>query len=67
MKKDTIYIDIEDDITAVIERVKGSPEKLIALVPPKGAALQSVVNLKLLKELLTAFLSNLLWLLATKH
>lgn len=51
MKKDTIYIDIEDDITAVIERVKGSPEKLIALVPPKGnAVLQSVVNLKLLKR-----------------
>lgn len=51
MKKDVIYIDIEDDITAVIEKLKNSSEKIIALVPPKGnAVLQSVVNLKLLKR-----------------
>lgn len=51
MKKDVIYIDIEDDITSVIERIKASSEKIIALVPPKGnAVLQSVVNLKLLKR-----------------
>ncbi len=51
MKKDVIYIDIEDDITAVIEKLKGSKEKIIALVPPKGnAVLQSIVNLKLLKR-----------------
>lgn len=51
MKKDVIYIDIEDDITSVIERLKSSPEKIVALVPPKGSAvLQSVVNLKLLKR-----------------
>lgn len=51
MKKDVIYIDIEDDITAIIEKLKSSGEKLVALVPPKGnAVLQSVVNLKLLKR-----------------
>ncbi|MCB9821947.1 hypothetical protein H6801_01075 [Candidatus Nomurabacteria bacterium] len=51
MKKDTIYIDVEDDITSIIDRIKSSPEKIIALVPPKGSAvLQSVVNLKLLKR-----------------
>jgi hypothetical protein len=51
MKKDVIYIDIEDDITTVIEKLKNSHEKIIALVPPKGnAVLQSVVNLKLLKR-----------------
>lgn len=51
MKKDVIYIDIEDDITAVIEKLKNSSEKIIAMVPPKGnAVLQSVVNLKLLKR-----------------
>ena len=51
MKKDVIYIDIEDDITAVIEKLKNSKEKIIALVPPKGnAVLQSVVNLKLLQR-----------------
>lgn len=51
MKKDVIYIDIEDDITSVIEKLKNSNEKIVAMVPPKGnAVLQSVVNLKLLKR-----------------
>lgn len=51
MKKDVIYIDIEDDITAVIDKLKKSKERIIALVPPKGnAVLQSIVNLKLLKR-----------------
>lgn len=51
MKKDVIYIDIEDDITSIIEKIKNSTEKIVALVPPKGnAVLQSVVNLKLLKR-----------------
>lgn len=51
MNKDVIYIDIEDDITSIIERVKSSPEKIVALVPPKGSSvLQSIVNLKLLKR-----------------
>ncbi len=51
MNKDTIYIDIEDDITSIIEKVKSSPAKVVALVPPKGnAVMQSVVNLKLLKR-----------------
>ncbi len=51
MKKDVIYIDIEDDITSIIDKLKNSAEKIVALVPPKGnAVLQSVVNLKLLKR-----------------
>lgn len=51
MKKDVIYIDIEDDITSIIEKVKAAKEQVIALVPPKRAgALQSVVNLKLLQR-----------------
>jgi hypothetical protein len=51
MKKDTLYIDVEDDITAIIEKVKSSSEKIVALVPPKRAGvLQSAVNLKLLQR-----------------
>lgn len=51
MKKDVIYIDIEDDITSIIEKVKATKEQVIALVPPKRAGvLQSVVNLKLLQR-----------------
>jgi hypothetical protein len=51
MKKDVIYIDVEDDITAIIGKVKLAEAKIVALVPPKRAGvLQSVVNLKLLKK-----------------
>ena len=49
--KDTIHIDIEDEITAVIEKVHKSEAKVVALVLPKRAStMQSVVNLKLLKR-----------------
>jgi hypothetical protein len=48
--KDTIYIDVEDEITTVIDKVTASDKKLVALVLPKRAAVfQSVVNMKLLK------------------
>ncbi len=49
--KDTIYIDIDDEITSIIEKVRSSPQKIVALVLPKRAAvLQSIVNMKLLKR-----------------
>ncbi len=49
MQKDVIYIDVEDDITAIIGKVKSSKEKVVALVPPKRiGVLQSAVNLRLL-------------------
>jgi len=49
MQKDVIYIDVEDDITAIIDKVKKSKEKVVALVPPKRVGvLQSAVNLRLL-------------------
>ncbi len=49
--KDVIYLDPDDDITAVINKVKASKAKIIALVPPKRAnMLSSVVNLRLLKR-----------------
>lgn len=50
-KKDTIYIDTEDDITAIIGKVKEATTSIVALVPPKRiGALQSIVNLKLLNR-----------------
>lgn len=49
MNKEVIYIDVEDDITAIIGKVKASKEKVVALVPPKRiGVLQSAVNLRLL-------------------
>lgn len=51
MSIQTIYIDAGEEITAVIERLKGSHEPIVALVVPRGATLtQSIVNLKLVKR-----------------
>jgi hypothetical protein len=52
MNKDVIYIDTEDDITAIIGKIKDSKEKIVALVPPKRiGVLQSAVNLRLLARM----------------
>lgn len=49
--KDTIYVDVDDEITAIIDKVAASKHKLVALVLPKRATmLQSIVNMKLLKR-----------------
>lgn len=49
--KETIYIDIDDDITNIIDKVGASEHKIVALVLPKRATtLQSIVNMKLLKR-----------------
>ena len=54
MNKDVIYIDVDDDITAIIGKVKDSKEKIVALVPPKRiGVLQSAVNLRLLSRAAT--------------
>ncbi len=55
MKKDVIYIDVDDDVTAIIGKVKEAKEKVVAVVPPKRAgALQSAVNLRLLDRMAKA-------------
>lgn len=49
--KDTIYVDIDDEITTIIDKVRSSEGKVVALVLPKRAAVfQSIVNMKLLKR-----------------
>lgn len=51
MNKDVIYVDVDDEITTIIDKVNGSPAKVVALVLPKRAGVfQSVVNMKLLKR-----------------
>jgi len=58
--KDTIYIDIDDEITGIIDKLHGSNSKVVALVLPKRATvLQSVVNMKLLKRAADADKKNL--------
>jgi hypothetical protein len=50
-QKATVYIDIDDEITGIIDKVKASEQKIVALVLPKRASvLQSIVNMKLLKR-----------------
>lgn len=49
-----IYIEISDEITTVIERIRESGQTNVALIVPKGAILlQSIVNLKLIKKTYT--------------
>lgn len=49
--KDTIYIDIDDEITGIIDKLQASSGKVVAFVLPKRASVfQSVVNMKLLKR-----------------
>jgi hypothetical protein len=50
-KKKIIFVQIDEEITGIFERVQKLPYKEVYLVVPKRAALlQSVVNLKILKQ-----------------
>jgi len=50
-KKKISFVQIDEEITAIFERIKDLPYKEIYLVVPKRAILlQSVVNLKILKQ-----------------
>lgn len=51
VKKDVIYVDVEDDITDVVNKIKSSKERIIAIVPPKGLGIfRSAVNIRLLSR-----------------
>ena len=51
MKKDTIYIDADDEIAAVVDKVVASKSKVVALVLPKRfTMLHSAVNMKILNK-----------------
>lgn len=49
--KDTVYLDVDEEITNVIQKVQNSQKSIVALVLPKRAGVfQSIVNMKLLKR-----------------
>jgi hypothetical protein len=51
MAKETIYIEADDEITTVIEKVVSAKDAIVAIVLPKRASVfQSVVNMKLVKK-----------------
>ncbi len=50
-KRETIYIDVEDDVTSIVGKVRSASAKVVALVVPKrSTTLQSAVNVKLIKR-----------------
>lgn len=49
--KETVYVDVDDEITSIIDKVQSSKQKIVALVLPKRASMmQSIVNMRLLKR-----------------
>ncbi len=49
--KQVIYVDVDDEITAIIDKINNADARVIALVLPKRASVfQSIVNMKLLKR-----------------
>lgn len=50
-QKDTIYLEADDEITSIIEKIESAEQKVVALVLPKRmTSLQSIVNMRLLKR-----------------
>lgn len=51
LSKDTIYVDVDDEITGIIDKIENAKHDIVALVLPKRATmLQSIVNMRLLKR-----------------
>jgi hypothetical protein len=49
--KKTVYVDVDDEITGVIDKVRSAKESIVALVLPRRASVfHSAVNMKLLKR-----------------
>lgn len=57
---DIIYLEPDEEITSVIDKLKASESNAISLVIPRGATLaQSIVNLKLLRKSAEGFDKNI--------
>ncbi len=51
MSHKTLYIDIDEEITSIVDRVrKAAADEVIIVVPKRALLIQSLVNLKLLKK-----------------
>ena len=51
MKKDVIYVDVDDEITSITDKIISAKATLVALVLPKRCpVLQSSVNMKILQR-----------------
>jgi hypothetical protein len=66
--KDTLYIEAEDEITAVIDKVVNVKHKVVAVVLPKHATVfQSIVNQKLLKKAAISAKKNVVLITSDKN
>lgn len=66
-QKDIIYVDVDDEITAIIEKLQASSGKIVAFVLPKRATVfQSIVNMKLLKRTADSSKKNLVLITSEK-
>lgn len=51
LTKDTVYVDLDDEITSIIDKAESTKAAIVALVLPKRTAvLQSIVNMRLLER-----------------
>lgn len=51
MKKTTLYIDVDDDIAGISDKIIGAAEKIVAVVLPKRPSVfQTSVNMRLIKK-----------------
>lgn len=51
MNKDVIYIEPEDDITIIINKITSAKEKIVAIVPSQNtSALNSTINIRLVAK-----------------
>jgi hypothetical protein len=67
MKKDIIYIDADDEIAAVVDKVVASKSKVVALVLPKRfTMLHSSVNMKILNKAAQSNKKNLVLITSEK-
>lgn len=65
--KEVVYLDVDDDITTVVDKVEGAKDKIVALVLPKRfATLQSIVNMRLLKRSADSASKNIV-LITSEH
>lgn len=49
--KKSVYVDVDEEITSIIDKVRSAKESIVALILPKRATVfQSIVNMKLLKR-----------------
>lgn len=63
----TIYLEVDEEITSVIDKIKKTDDLEVALVIPKGAPLtQSIVNIKLLQKEAEALGKNISLVTADK-